>query len=255
MASGAVFKAFMGALVEGDRLRSRELIQQVLEEGVPARRVYDEFLWPAMEQVAAWYKDDRINTASEHMATRILRAITDQLQIHLAQRERNGKRVLVTCADGEPEEMGAQVCADYFEAEGWEAYFVGGGVPQDEILALVGQLRPDILLVFGTQPSGVVGVRNLVQMIREVGAHPTMNILISGGVFNRAEGLWEEVHADLFAPTAREALSVAGKASPRAVEAEVRTGTKKRRRRRRPPLLVQAEAEKALVGSGSRSRL
>jgi len=253
MSLEAVFERFMGALVEGDRLTSRDLIREVLEEGVPVRCVYDELLWPAMERVAAWYKEDRIDAAGEHMATRILRAIADQLQVHLAQRERNGKRILIACADGEPEELGAQVCADLFEAEGWEAYFVGGGVPNDEILALVGRLRPDILLIFGTQPAGVVGVRKLIQLIREVGAHPAMNILISGGVFNRAEGLWQEVNADLFAPTAREALSVAAKAGPRVAEVRVPGAPKKRRRRRRPPLLVQAEAMGELVGVGGRA--
>jgi methanogenic corrinoid protein MtbC1 len=106
----------------------------------------------------------------------------------------------------------------------------------------VGQLRPDILLVFGTQPSGVPGVRKLIDLIREVGSNPTMNVMISGGVFNRAEGLWKEVNADLFAATACEALAVAADAKPRKPEVRIPGAPKKRRRRRRPPLLAQAEA-------------
>ncbi len=42
--------------------------------------------------------------------------------------------------------------------------------------------------------------------------------MISGGVFNRAEGLWKEVHADLFAKTARQAIAVAEAAKPKAPE-------------------------------------
>lgn len=176
------------------------------------------------------------------MATRINRLLADQLQAHLERCAPNGKRILITCADGEPEELGAQMCADLFESEGWDVYFLGGGVPNDEILELVGQVRPNILLVFGTQPSGVPGVRKLIDLIREVNANPTMNIMISGGVFNRAEGLWKEVNADLFAPTAGEALQIAASAEPRKAELRVPGAPKKRRRRRRPPLLAQVEA-------------
>jgi methanogenic corrinoid protein MtbC1 len=164
------------------------------------------------------------------------------LQSRLEKQAPNGRRILIACADGEPEELGAQMCADLFEAEGWDVYFVGGGVPNDEVLSLVGQLRPEILLIFGTQPSGVANVRKLIDLIRGVGVNPTMNIMISGGVFNRAEGLWKEVNADLFAADASDALAVAAEAEPREHQVPIPGAPKKRRRRRKPPLLATADA-------------
>jgi hypothetical protein len=66
--------------------------------------------------------------------------------------------------------------------------------------------------------------------------------MVSGGVFNRASGLWREVKADLFAETAGEALEMAADAEPRETELRDPEAPKKRRRRRRPPLLVEMEA-------------
>ncbi len=239
MAADRLLERYMSPLLEGRRTECRDVLNMVLAEGVEPMQVYRNMLWPALEQVAELYREDRINMASEHMATRISRALADQLQSHLPMKERNGKRILIACADGEPEELGAQMCSDMFEAEGWDVFFVGGGVPNDEILGLVGQLRPEILLVFGTQPTGVPGVRKLIDLIRDVGSNPTMNFMIAGGVFNRADGLWEEVNADLFAATAVEALSVAAQARPRKPEIRIPGAPKKRRRRRRSPILVQ----------------
>jgi len=68
-----------------------------------------------------------------------------------------------------------------------------------------------------------------------------MNIMISGGVFNRADGLWEEIDADLFAPSAAEALTAAENTEPRKPEIRIPGAPKKRRRRRRPQLLLLAE--------------
>ncbi|HEY3243510.1 MAG TPA: cobalamin-dependent protein [Phycisphaerae bacterium] len=241
MSDASIIEKYMEPLLAGDRASCRTIARSFAAQSDPTF-AYHELIWPAMEQVDRLYRDDQINRAVEHMATRINRCVADQIQMHLIPRDANGRRILIACADGEPEELGAQMCADLFEANGWDVYFVGGGIPNDEVLSLVGQLRPDILLVFGTRPQGVPGVRALIDLIREVGANPTMNIMISGGVFNRAEGLWKEVNADLFARTAREAIPIAEAAEPRQPEVRVPGVPKKRRRRRRSPLLAAAEA-------------
>lgn len=242
MDSQCLLEQFMSPLLAGNRQECRDVLAQAIADGKKAEQLLRHTVWPAMEAVAHLYREDRINLATEHMATRINRTIVDQLQPHLEKKETNGKKILITCADGEPEELGAQMCADLFEAEGWSVHFVGGGVPNDEILSLVGTIRPEILLIFGTQPSGVPGVRKLIDALREVGCNPTMNVMISGGVFNRAEGLWQEVNADLFAPTATEALEVAAKAQPKKPVVRIPGAPKKRRRRRRPPLLAEIGA-------------
>ena len=195
MNSQQMLDRFVTPLLEGRRRDCRDVLNHAIESGIDAKQLYHDMVWPAMEQVATLYRRDEINAATEHMATRINRVVADQLQAHLPRNEHNGKRILISCADGEPEELGAQMTADLFESEGWDVFFVGGGVPNDEILSLVGKLRPDILLVFGTQPAGVPGVRQLIDLIRDIGPNPTMNIMISGGVFNRAEGVWQEVNA------------------------------------------------------------
>jgi methanogenic corrinoid protein MtbC1 len=238
MQSSAVLEEYMTPLLAGNRIACREFIAQEVARAKDPLTVYKELLWPAMERVDKQYRADRIDTAVEHMATRINRSIADQLQMHLVRRDPNGKRVLITCADGEPEELGAQMTADLFEARGWDAYLLGGGVPNDEILSLTGQLRPDLLLIFGTQPSGVPGVRRLIDLIRQINATPTMNIMVSGGVFNRADSLWKEVNADLFAKTAADAIPMAETAEPRKPTVTPPGAPKKRRRRRRPPLLA-----------------
>jgi len=68
---------------------------------------------------------------------------------------------------------------------------------------------PDILLLYGFNGSDAPIVRALIDTIRNVNAYPDMRIMLSGGVFSRAEGLWEEIGADLYAETAAEAVMIA----------------------------------------------
>jgi len=243
MPKSDLLRMYLDPLLRGERQTCRKLIMNELEKGAPARKLYHELVWPAMEHVDRLYREDRINIASEHMATRINRCIAEHLQVRLDRRTPLNKRIVIACASGEPEEFIAQMCADLFEADGWNVYLVGGGVPQDEIGAVIGQLQPELLLIAGSKPSDAPHVRQLIDYLREINACPAMNIMVSGGVFNRASGLWKEVKADLYAETASEALDLAQQVEPRKPESRSLWAPKKRRRRRRPPLLAQMEGQ------------
>ena len=206
MTIAELFMQYLEHLFAGKRCEARELLMGAQDRGIPASRLLQMVIWPAMEQVEKLYRANQISRIVEHMATRINRMLADQLQTLLARRPKTGRRMVVTCGDGEIEELGAQITADLFEADGWSIWFLGSGVPNDEILQYVGKIKPDILCIYGTQPVGVPNVRKLISLVREVGSVPDMQILVTGGVFNRAEGLAEEIKADLFAPKVADAM-------------------------------------------------
>ncbi len=223
---------YLQPLLAGRRAECFELIAHALRAGNPAEDLICQVIWPAMAQVERLFRDDRINTAVEHMAVRINRTVADQLQAHLPKRPPTGQRALIACADAPQEELGAQMVADLLQSHGWEVLFVGGGVPDDEILALLGQFRPQVFLIFGAAPEAVPNTRNLIQRIREIGTCPTMNIVVIGGIFNRAEGLWREVGADAFCEQLRQVIPTCSQLGPRLPNAP-RLGIVKKRRRRR----------------------
>jgi len=245
MSINALLDQYMDPLLRGRRTACRDLVKSALDNGVQPRALYSSLIFPAMERVDQMYREDRINRAAEHMATRINRTVADHLQSRLYRQNTINKRILITCANDEPEELSAQMVADLFEADGWEVYFVGGGVPRDEVTELAGQLQPQVLLIFGSKPTDAPAIRELIDYLREINACPGINIMVSGGVFNRAHGLWREVKADLFAETAIEALELAAMAEPRQSEIKTEGAPKKRRRRRRPPLLAQIDTASA----------
>lgn len=220
---------YLNALLQGDRKQSRVVIEQALQTGIPANSVYMEIIWPIMVEIEKLSKAGRITAIAEHMATRINRTIVDQLQNKLPRRANRDKKIVVCCAQDEIQELGAQIMADLFESDGWEVKFLGGGLTNEDIMAFANEYGPEILLVYGATAKQAPGIRHLIDTIREINARPDMRIMVSGGLFNRAEGLWQEIGADLFAPTAQQAVEVAsGEMPPEQTEQR----TFKRRKRR-----------------------
>lgn len=228
-ATEVLLDRFSPVVFAGDRSGARAIVAEAFEAGLSAEEITMELIWPTMEKLSSLYRADRINTGVHHMGSRLLRMLADQLSLRYERHARNGRVMLVVCSPGEPEELGAQITTDLAEAHGWQVFFAGGGVPNDEIVSWIGQLEPQVLMVYGTIPSGAPMVRQLIDLMHDVGICPKMQVICSGGVFNRAEGLAEEIGSDLFASNPIEALKILDHCPSRRATTEQQTVGRKRR--------------------------
>jgi methanogenic corrinoid protein MtbC1 len=229
MVKEEILARYLEALLRGDRKACRSVVEETLQSGVPANSVYLHLIWPIMSEIERLQRADKISIVEEHLATRINRTIVDQLQNKLPRRPAKDKKVAVCCACAELQELGAQMIADLFESDGWQVRFLGGGLTNDDVFAFINEYAPDVLLVYGTTPKQAPDVRRLIDRIRAVNAWPDLRIVVSGGLFNRADGLWEEIGADGFAATAGEVLQVAADES-QVANPDRRTVNRRKRR-------------------------
>jgi MerR family transcriptional regulator, light-induced transcriptional regulator len=226
-----VHEQYLDSVLKGDRTKCRSIIEKILQSGIPTNIVYTDVIWPIMVEIEKLSRNDRITASAEHLATRINRSIADQLQNKLPRRPVRNKNIAICCAEEELQELGAQISADLFESDGWQVKFLGGGLTNDDILSYVNEYGPDILLIYGTTPKQAPLVRKLIDTIKNVNAWPEMRIMVSGGIFNRADGLWEEIGADLFAANAFEAVQIAS--AEQLIQNKTRTINKRKRRFRK----------------------
>jgi len=228
----AIARDYLEPLLKGERTAAREAIASAMQRGINAYELLTQLIWPTMETIQEMYRDDRISVSHLNLATRLNRSIADQLCGRLEQAPSNGRKVLIFCGNDEPEELGGQICADLFEADGFSVRFAGGGVPEDEVLTLIGETRPDLLVMFGTLPAGVPAVRKLIDYLREVNSCPSMQVMCCGGIYKRAEGLAEEIGADLYAPDAASAVKTANAHPSRRATVDQQTVGRSRRIRK-----------------------
>jgi methanogenic corrinoid protein MtbC1 len=252
--SSSLFQRYLKPLLEGDRVECRKVVEEAMFEGASAFELITELLWPAMEMIQAHHREDRINQNTLNLATRLNRSITDQVSSRLEKKASNGRKVLIFCGADEPEELGGQITADLFESDGWTTRFAGGGVPDDEVLNFIGEYRPQLLVMFGTLPSGVPAVRKLIDYLREVNSCPEMQVMCCGGIYKRAEGLSEEIGADLYAPDGAHAVMVANANPNRRATVDQQTVGRTRRIRKaaaRKAASVNRHMAKSRVGGES----
>jgi methanogenic corrinoid protein MtbC1 len=188
------------ALIDGDRRGARSIVQNQVEAGVSAESLFVDLLWPAHEMIERLFRSDQLSVMAHNMATRLLRVLVDQAASDLINSDAIPmRRVLAMCGPNEQSELGAQIAVDLLEASGMEVCFAGGGVANDEVLARVNETQPDVLVWFSSVPTDLPAIRQMIDNLHEIGACPTIQIAVGGGVFSRAEGLAEEIGADIWA--------------------------------------------------------
>ena len=201
-----VFEQLFSHLVSGDRRAARELMDAVYETGVAAETVSKDLFWPMLDSIATLFRKDQLTVLSHQYAARILRMLVDQAQARYATASPRGRRIAMFCGPSETEELAGQMVADLLEADGYEVTFAGGGVANDEIREELGQRGPDALLLFASSAKDAPFIRELIDQIRENGAYANLQIVVGGGIFNRAPGLAEEIGADVSASSPRDLL-------------------------------------------------
>ncbi|MEM8783725.1 MAG: B12-binding domain-containing protein [Planctomycetota bacterium] len=225
----AVTEQFYTALISGDRQTARQIMGDLFCQDPPAEKVVEHLLWPVLDAIQKDYRGDRLTNLAYHYATRMLRSITDQMQIRYEQKPRNGQTVLVTCGAEESEELAGQLAADLLEAGGYTVFFTGGGIANDEIVAQLNELQADRLVVFGAIPATVPQTRLLIDRLHDIGACEQTQVIVGGGVFNRAEGLAEEIGADLWALDPLELVEVMDDEPQRRMTPDQRTVGRRRK--------------------------
>lgn len=199
---------FFEVLVNGDRPAARALVEGALRDGATPGALLNDLCFPVYEKIEQLFRADQLTTVGYHLSTRLLRTLVDQIGAKLTSAPANGKRVFAFCGPSQSEELAAQMAVDLLEAAGCNVTFCGGGVPGDEVLSQVHARRPDFLMIFAPAASDLPAVREIIDQIREIGAANRTRIVVAAGVFNRAEGLAEEIHCDLWATTPLETVKV-----------------------------------------------
>lgn len=231
MISERCVDSFFEALIAGDRAKARLIVAEARKLGNSPDDMIAGLFWPTYNTIDRLHRSHQLACLNHHMAVRLLRVLVDQNAAHLNCNQSRGKTIFAVCGPSESEELAAQMALDVLEGAGFRVTFAGSRIANDDVLARVSDEKPDILLIFAAAAEDLPSVRALIDTVREIGSCPNMQIALGGGVFNRAEGLAEEIGADIWATTPLElSEALINEPTRRAIDSQRTVGRARKRR-------------------------
>lgn len=210
MSSHPLIEGLFNALIAGDRPLARAVIHNAAQT-LPPQDILINLLWPSYALLDKMHRKDQLSKLSYQLGSRLLRVLVDQIAANLpltGTGPGEGRTIFTCCGPTDPDELGAQIAVDLLESHGFTVQFVGGNVPHDEIISALSEERPAVFLCFCTSQTDLPYLRLIFNTLHETGICPDMQIAVGGGVFNRAEGLAEEMGADVWVQDPIELVEV-----------------------------------------------
>lgn len=203
---------YLDSLLKGNRNYSLSLILDEVKAGAQVKDIYIEVFQPVQYEIGRLWQTNKISVAQEHYCTGATQLVMAQLYPYLFTGEKKNRKMVTTCVPGELHEMGARMVTDFFEMNGWDTYYLGANMPIESVVRYLSEIKPECLAISATMTFHVSVVEEMIRKIRsapEISAD--LIILVGGYPFKVAEGLWQRVGANGYAPSATEAVELADK--------------------------------------------
>lgn len=173
------------------------------------RCVYLEVLQPSLREVGRLWQANEMTVAEEHLATAITQMVMARIYSETAGvTSLNGRTFIAACAAGERHEVGLRMVADLVESAGWDSLYLGATVPADDLVRLVGERAPDVLMLSASIAPHVPELRTTIQAVRATTADRAPYILVGGRPFIDDADMAHRIGADASVRDAAEAVDL-----------------------------------------------
>lgn len=203
-----VSEEYLQAVLDGDRRRAFEIIDDARAQGMELDTIYVAVLQPALREIGRLWQENEITVADEHLATAITQAAMARAFQHVftwSDDAGEGLSLIAACADIERHEVGLRMISDLLDLRGWKTTYLGASVPVESLVAMVYRRRPTAVALSVSIAPHLPRLRAMIEQIRARIENPPL-ILVGGRPFLTDPGLAERLGADLTGSDAIEAV-------------------------------------------------
>lgn len=175
---------FLQNLLKGNRANCSAIARQYLAQNPSIKDLYEEVFKVALYEVGRLWETNQISVAAEHMATAITEGILNELFEQIISGRKYNKKVVVACVEGEHHQVGIKMVADVFEMKGWDSFFLGTGIPTNELIKFISEKQPDLLAISMSVYFSFANLLKMLDILRT--EFPDLQIIIGGQAFSRA---------------------------------------------------------------------
>lgn len=200
-------RAFVDAQLAGDARAAIVVIERGLAAGHDATVLRRELVRGGQETMGRLWEENRLGVAREHMATSVALVALDHLYWRAPTPHPRGRRVVVSCVEGEQHGFPARLAADTLDLAGYEIRYLGADVPRDALVAMVRDETPDLVALSVTLAAHLPELERTVARLRE--AVPDVPIVIGGAACASWAGIAARLGVIAAGRTAEDLLATA----------------------------------------------
>jgi 5-methyltetrahydrofolate--homocysteine methyltransferase len=174
-------------IVKLDRDKVYALVQKALDDGENPIKII-ESAQKGMEIVGDKFNAGEFYLAELMLSAKIFQTLVEMINPVLSQSPSKSKvgTILLATPEGDIHDLGKNIVATMFAANGWEVVDMGVDVPADQIVSKTAELAPDILGLSCLLTTAFSSIKQTVDSLAARGLRDKIKLVIGGGVTNES---------------------------------------------------------------------
>ncbi|HRS83378.1 MAG TPA: corrinoid protein, partial [Smithellaceae bacterium] len=173
------------AILDGDRDRIVSLVEALLQAGLPASRIVDDLLIPAIVRVGDLYEKKIYFLPQLMAAAETMKKALALLEPYLKQKAAAEKgKVLLATVRGDIHDIGKNIVALLLRNYGYGVIDLGKDVQDQAIIEAARKEKPDVIGLSALMTTTMVHMKEVISMARAQGIRT--DFLVGGAVVTRA---------------------------------------------------------------------
>ena len=201
-------QALADAIISGNRVKSLELTNEALKEGVPAKRILDEGLIPGMAVVGEKFKNCEFYVPEVLVAARAMSASMQKLRPALiAAKVEPVGRVAIGTVRGDLHDIGKNLVAMMLEGAGFEIIDLGVDCAPESFVNAVKEKRANLIALSALLTTTMPAMQDTVEALEAAGLRDRAKVIIGGAPVTQK--FCDQIGADGYAPDAASGVDIA----------------------------------------------
>ena len=204
-----ILEKIKDSVEQGHYKITAQLINQALKKHVPALRIVEDSMVPAMRQMGEKYKNDEADIPKILSCARCMRKGLDLLSPHLeSERGLYVGTVILGTVEGDLHDVGKNLVAIMFRSAGFKVIDLGVDISEKQFLKAVRE-HPDVSIVCLSSllTTARPNMKHAVKALRQSDTEHRLKIMVGGGAVTREFA--ESIGADAYTENAVDAAELA----------------------------------------------
>lgn len=193
-------------LIKGQASKVKELVQQAVDEGVPAGKILQEGLIAGMNTVGVKFKANEVYIPEVLISARAMHAGMSVLKpVLISSKVASTGKFVIGTVKGDLHDIGKNLVSMMFEGAGFEVIDLGVDVPVEKFIQTVKEKQADIVGLSALLTTTMPSMKNTVAALKSSGL--SVKTIIGGAPLTQSFA--DEIGADGYAPDAASAVDKA----------------------------------------------
>jgi 5-methyltetrahydrofolate--homocysteine methyltransferase len=206
----ADYEALAGAIIECNAVKTAEITQKLVDDGVKPSEIINKGLISGMNVVGDRFKKGDMYVPEVMMAAKAMHAGMNIVKPLLLEGESSstGKVIMGTVA-GDLHDIGKNLVGMMMESGGMEVVDLGVDVTPDKFAQAVREHKPQVVGLSALLTTTMLAMKDTIEVLKEEGLRDSVKVIVGGAPVT--QDFADEIGADGWAPDAASAKDLARK--------------------------------------------